>query len=79
MSYLDTPRLVFSGQFQADPSTVNNDPFHFDTARFRSSYQLLQSGSGAERLVESPRLRGVAVLQLHRAAPRLLSGWHIQR
>jgi hypothetical protein len=40
MSYLGLPRLVFSGQFQADPSTVNNDPEHFDTARFRSDYQL---------------------------------------
>ena len=40
MSYLGLPRLVFSGQFQADPSTVNNDPEHFDTDRFRSDYQL---------------------------------------
>jgi hypothetical protein len=38
MSYLDTPRLIFSGQFQADPSTVNNDPEHFDTANFQSNY-----------------------------------------
>ena len=30
MSYLSVPRLVFVGQFQADPSTVNNDPEHFD-------------------------------------------------
>jgi hypothetical protein len=40
MSYLDTPRLVFSGQFQADPSTVNNDPEHFDTANFQTAYDL---------------------------------------
>ena len=26
------PRLIFAGQFQADPSTVNNDPQHFDSA-----------------------------------------------
>ena len=28
MSYLSGRRLVFSGLFQADPSTVNNDPLH---------------------------------------------------
>lgn len=39
MSYLSLPRLVFSGQFQADPSTVNNDPEHFDADHFRSEYQ----------------------------------------
>jgi hypothetical protein len=45
MSYLNLPRLVFSGQFQADPSTVNNDPEHFDSATFLPNYQ--QPGSGA--------------------------------
>ncbi|MGH9160993.1 MAG: ferritin-like domain-containing protein [Vicinamibacteraceae bacterium] len=40
MSYLDLPRMVFAGRFQADPSTVNNDPHHFDAATFRSNYQL---------------------------------------
>ena len=61
MSYLDTPRLHFSGRFQADVSTVNNDPEHFDDARFLASYQELQTpaapdgwwnptGSGAWRL-----------------------------
>jgi hypothetical protein len=44
MSYLGLPRLVFSGQFQADPSTVNNDPEHFDSSRFRSDYQLWGAG-----------------------------------
>ncbi|MBD2757136.1 hypothetical protein [Spirosoma validum] len=39
MSYLNVPRLTFSGQFQADPSTVNNDPTHFDNANFKASYQ----------------------------------------
>src|SRR5438105_721717 len=29
MSYLDLPRLCFSGKFQADVSTSNNDPGHF--------------------------------------------------
>lgn len=45
MSYLDLPRLVFAGKFQADPSTVNNDPEHFDSADFRSNYQV--PGAGA--------------------------------
>lgn len=45
MSYLQTPRLHFAGQFQADPSTVNNDPEHFDTSRFQSNYNL--PGPGA--------------------------------
>ncbi len=34
MSYLDVPRLHFTGKFQADPSTVNNNDANFDpTAR----------------------------------------------
>lgn len=40
MSYLSSPRLHFSGLFQADPSTVNNDPAHFDPRAFRPNYQL---------------------------------------
>lgn len=39
MSYLSYPRLHFTGRFQADVSTVNNDPEHFDDARFIASYQ----------------------------------------
>ncbi|UFH53508.1 hypothetical protein [Spirosoma sp. KNUC1025] len=30
MSYLDVPRIHISGQFFTDPSTVNNDPTHYD-------------------------------------------------
>ena len=45
MSYLSGPRLVFSGQFQADVSTVNNDPTHFDNATFQPNFQ--QPGQGA--------------------------------
>ncbi len=45
MSYLSGPRLVFAGRFQADPSTVNNDPEHFNTATFQPNYQ--QPGPGA--------------------------------
>lgn len=43
---LTFPRLVFSGQFQADPSTVNNDPTHFDNATFQPNYQ--EYGQGDE-------------------------------
>ena len=65
MSYLAVPRLVFAGQFQADPSTINNDPEHFDTARFRANYQL--PGAGATNGWWNPqgtgafRLRGCTV------------------
>ncbi|HVI47308.1 MAG TPA: ferritin-like protein [Chitinophaga sp.] len=45
MSYLQFPRLQFSGRFQADPSTVNNDPYHFNTKTFQSSFDL--PGPGA--------------------------------
>jgi hypothetical protein len=45
MSYLNNVRLVFSGQFQADVSTVNNDVRHFDNAGFQPSYQEFQQGS----------------------------------
>ncbi len=30
MSYLNVPRIHFSGKFFTDPSTVNNDPSHYD-------------------------------------------------
>ena len=43
MSYLATPRLHFSGYFQSDVSTVNNDVRHFDSAAFKPSYQLPQT------------------------------------
>ncbi|MEY3239426.1 MAG: hypothetical protein RIR11_864 [Bacteroidota bacterium] len=47
MSYLNTPRLTFSGQFQADPSTVNNDPLHFNNETFLPSYQEYSSATDA--------------------------------
>jgi hypothetical protein len=31
MSYLDTPRVHFGGKFFTDPSTVNNDPTHYES------------------------------------------------
>ena len=42
MSYLNSLRLHFSGRFQANVSTVNNDPAHFDNTTFKSSYQKMQ-------------------------------------
>jgi hypothetical protein len=44
MSYLSNTRLVFSGAFQADVSTVNNDVRHFDNAHWESRFQELQTG-----------------------------------
>ena len=45
MSYLDPTRLHFAGQFQANVSTVNNDPTHFDNATFTPQDQ--EYGNGA--------------------------------
>lgn len=45
MSYLNPLRLHFAGRFQAAPSTVNNDPRHYDNATFKPEYQ--QMGPGA--------------------------------
>ena len=63
MSYLNNLRLAFSGDFQADVSTVNNDVRHFDNATFQSRFQDFQTrtdangwwnpiGSGAFRLID---------------------------
>jgi len=43
MSYLNPLRLHFAGRFQANVSTVNNDPGHFNNATFDPSYQELQT------------------------------------
>lgn len=53
MSYLSFPRLIFSGNFQTDPSTVNNDPEHFDTTRFQGNFQV--PGAGATNGWWNPR------------------------
>lgn len=39
MSYLHAPRLVFTGDFLSDVSTVNNDPAHYNNATFQPSFQ----------------------------------------
>ena len=45
MSYLSLPRLTFSGDFQADVSTVNNDVRHYDNATFEPRFQDLKAGA----------------------------------
>ncbi|KAA0572602.1 hypothetical protein [Azospirillum sp. Sh1] len=68
MSFLNPVRLVFSGTFQADVSTVNNDVRHYDNESFRPVYQEFgktlpdgeavyngwwnPTGSGAFRLID---------------------------
>lgn len=44
MSYLQLPRLAFAGRFQADVSTVNNDPRHFDNSNFDPAFQDFSDG-----------------------------------
>jgi hypothetical protein len=39
MSYLGYPRIHFAGAFQADVSTVNNNPANFDDGRFLARFQ----------------------------------------
>ena len=34
MSYLDTPRINFSGSFQASPATINNTPNNYNPANY---------------------------------------------
>lgn len=58
MSYLDGPRINFSGMFQADVSTINNDLKNFDVAHFDPTHQQLgpggwnPEGTGSFRLVD---------------------------
>jgi hypothetical protein len=46
MSYLNALRLHFAGQFQANISTINNDPAHFYNEKFIPDYQKPQDASG---------------------------------
>lgn len=48
MSYLGWPRLHFSGRFEADTSTVNNDVRHYKSDTFESKFQepMVAKGSG---------------------------------
>jgi len=52
MSYLNLPRLTFAGQFQADPSTVNNTPTNFKNEGFDSANGLWNpNGTGNWRFI----------------------------
>ncbi len=42
MSYISLPRLTFTGAFQADVNTVNNDVRHYDKETFEPRFQKLQ-------------------------------------
>ncbi|MFD2091496.1 hypothetical protein [Blastococcus deserti] len=46
MSYLGWPRFHFAGTFVADPSTVNNDPVHYDNDSFDRAKSWVQGGDG---------------------------------
>ena len=78
MSYLDFTRLHFAGEFQADVSTVNNDPYHFNSAAFVPADQLL-SGGGAMNGWWNPggtaywRLRNVVVTSACYADGRMVT------
>jgi hypothetical protein len=65
MSYLGLPRLLVSGRFQADPSTVNYDPGHFDTATFKPGYHQPGQDGGWW----NPGGHGAAVLTLKAGDP----------
>ena len=45
MSYLNPLRLHFAGRFQANVSTVNNDPEHFRNDTFVPDYQKMQTST----------------------------------
>lgn len=47
MSYLAPLRLHFSGRFQAAPSTVNNDPNHYNNETFQPEFQLPGNDGGS--------------------------------
>lgn len=47
MSFLNNTRLAFSGKFQSDVSTVNNDVRHFSNAAFKEEYQEYSQGPNA--------------------------------
>ncbi len=59
MSYLDSPRFHFTGWFQADVSTINNDVRFFQNSSFVPEYQQLEQnaswnpeGTGVYRILD---------------------------
>jgi hypothetical protein len=59
VSYLERPRFTFSGRFEADVSTVNNNAANFDTATFLPE-------------CDTP---GVLVVDPQRNPIRMTNGW----
>ncbi len=57
MSYLQRPRFNFAGRFEADVSTVNNDPAHYDNATFLPAFD--QPNNGASNGWWNPTGSGV--------------------
>ncbi len=52
MSYLDLPRFTFLGKFYTDPSTVNNDPSHYDPKNTKPSPWQDPKGTHSFRLTK---------------------------
>jgi hypothetical protein len=65
VSYLNPLRLHFSGSFEAAVSTVNNDPVHYDNARFKPSYAEQQTGTAPDELNGSFNPDGSGNWRLH--------------
>ncbi len=68
MSYLHAPRLVFTGDFLSDVSTVNNDTAHYNNATFQPNFQ--EPGAGATNGWWNPE--GGAVFDFQNCAVRQL-------
>ena len=83
MSYLDIPRIHFGGRFFTDPSTVNNDPSHYDPSvtnpspwqtplgqhRFEFVNCLVMSVFGPNGFVSDDPLVGTPITTVVTAAP----------
>lgn len=67
MSYLDSVRLVFSGKFQADVSTVNNKVQNYNNADFTPDYGNKDIGSWNPEGTGAFRLLNCAVTSVHYA------------
>ncbi|HVI48138.1 MAG TPA: hypothetical protein VM802_24940 [Chitinophaga sp.] len=51
MSYLHDPRFIFTGDFQSDVSTVNNDVRHYDNDKFEARFQQPQEHVDGKRIM----------------------------
>lgn len=82
MSYLQFPRLHFSGGFLFDPSTVNNDPEHFNNdtfqPRFHRRSRFTEDGWWNPRGSASFRLRDCKVTSVVGADGRLVTSGAIE-